>query len=105
MHPKISKGAYIALSKIAHDLPADSAHLTITSTPHGPRREVLAELYATPSKKGEFLGVLAFTLDSRNPHLTAADDCCGRAANHFGKEYGALRGRLIQIGIWPVSKK
>ena len=73
-------------------------YLLNRSTPHGPRREVLAELYATPSKKGEFLGVLAFTLDSRNPHLTAADDCCGCAANHAGKEYSALRGRLIQIG-------
>ncbi|KJA25606.1 hypothetical protein HYPSUDRAFT_199729 [Hypholoma sublateritium FD-334 SS-4] len=104
-HLKLSKWAYIALGKISHDLPAQGAYLAIMSTPHGSRREAISHLYSNSSTQGEFLGVLSFTLDRRNPTFTPADDCCGRAANHIGRQYITLKDRLLEVGRWPVSKK
>ncbi|KJA23258.1 hypothetical protein HYPSUDRAFT_201550 [Hypholoma sublateritium FD-334 SS-4] len=106
LHKKLTKGAYTALGKISHDLPAQSAHLAIMSMPHGPRREVISNLYSSPKDDGQFLGSLSFTLDDRNPTFSPADDCHdGRAAKYIGTNHSIFKDRLLEVGRWPFSTK
>ena len=67
-------------------------------TPSGSRREVTSRVYAGAKTGEEFLGVLVYTLDARQPVFIAAEDCSGRAATLQGTNYTTLKDRLVETG-------
>lgn len=45
-----------------------------------------------------FLGILRFTLDTRVPIFTPAEECCGRAADLQGTRVSMVQDRLKVLG-------